>query len=113
MSKYNSKKTIVDGITFDSKKEATRYSELKLLKMSGEIKSFTLQPTFLLLKGYRRSDGKKIRDITYRADFFVNYPDGHGEVEDVKSLGTITEVFKIKRKLLEAKYPDIIIKLVL
>ena len=36
--KYRSKRTVIDGITFDSKKEANRYCELKLLEKSGEIK---------------------------------------------------------------------------
>lgn len=108
-SKYGAIKTIVDGITFDSKKEALRYSELKLLQKLGVIKSFSCQPVFLLLDGYKRSDGKRIRPIKYVADFLINYPDGSVDIEDVK--GILTEVFKIKRKLLEAKY-DIIIKIV-
>ena len=109
MSKYNSKKTIVDGITFASNKESVRYIELRNLKMAGMIKSFSLQPEFVLQEGYKRADGKKIRAIKYIADFKVEYPDGRIEIEDSK--GFSTEVFKIKRKLLEAKY-DMILKIV-
>jgi len=111
--KYHAKKTIVDGITFDSKKEALHYSELKLLQASGLIKSFTCQPVFVLQEGYRRKDGKKIRDIRYIADFAVTFPDGRVEIVDVKSFGTITPVFKLKQKLLEKIYPDINFKIVL
>jgi hypothetical protein len=112
-SKYHAKKTIVDGIKFDSKKEALHYSELKLLQTAGIIKSFTCQPVFLLQDKYKRKDGKSIRDIRYIADFRVEYMDGHIEIEDVKSYGTITPVFKIKQKMLEKLYPDINFKVVL
>ena len=108
-SKYGAIKTIVDGITFDSKKEAGRYCELKLLKRAGEINSYILQPSYVLQNKYRRKDGKAIREITYIADFAVMYPDGHVEIEDVK--GILTPVFQLKRKLLEAKY-DLILKIV-
>lgn len=105
--KYHAKKTIVDGINFSSQKEALRYTELKLLQASGIIKSFTCQPSFTLQEGYKRKDGKKIRAIKYIADFEVIFPDGTVEIEDVKSVATITPVYLIKRKLLEFKYPDI------
>jgi hypothetical protein len=109
MSKYNSKKTIVDGITFDSIKESRRYSELKILKIAGEVDNFNLQPAFLLQEGFKRKDGKKIREIWYIADFEVWYKDGRREIEDVK--GMETEVFKIKRKLFEAKY-DLVLRVI-
>ena len=108
-SKYNAKKTIIDGITFASKKEALRYSELKLLQKAGIVKNFVCQPVYPLQDGYKRSDGKRIRPINYVGDFFIVYTDGRMELEDVK--GVETEVFKIKRKLLEAKY-DLVLKIV-
>jgi hypothetical protein len=112
MSKYNSKKTVVDGITFDSIKESKRYHDLKLLKKAGLIKDFTCQPMFILQDGYRRKDGKKIIAIKYFADFKVEYPDGRVEIEDVKSPATAKkESFLIKRKLLEHKY-DLILRIV-
>ena len=79
------------------------------MKKAGIIKTFSLQPEFVLQEGYKRADGKKIRAIKYIADFKVEYPDGHIEIEDSK--GMETDVFKIKRKLLEAKY-DLILKIV-
>jgi len=105
--KYHAKKTVVDGITFDSNKESVRYIELRNLKMVGIIKEFTCQPSFVLQEGYKRKDGKRIRAIRYVADFEVVYPDGHTEIEDVKSVATVTPVYKIKKKMLEKIYPDI------
>ena len=47
-SKYKAVKTEINGIKFDSKKEARRYKELKILEKADEIKSLELQPRFLL-----------------------------------------------------------------
>jgi len=109
VNKYHAKQTIVDGITFASNRESVRYIELRNMKLVGMIKSLSLQPEFILQEGYRRKDGKKIRAIKYIADFKVEYMDGHIEIEDSK--GMETNVFKIKRKILEAKY-DLILKIV-
>ena len=49
MSKYNAKKVIVDGITFDSKKESKRYLELKQMQENGEIHDLQLQVPFELI----------------------------------------------------------------
>jgi len=102
--KYNAKKVVVDGIKFDSKKEAKRYIELKTLEKVGKIRELKLQPVFLLQEGFYRN-GKAIRQITYRADF--EYIDERGQrvVEDVK--GVKTDVYKIKKKLFLKKYPEI------
>lgn len=104
MSKYNNKKTIVDNIKFDSKAEANRYIELKLLEKSAKISDLELQPKFELQEKYINNKGEKIRAITYKADF--RYLEGNKiVVEDVK--GVETKEFKIKRKLFENKYRDI------
>ena len=108
-NKYNNKKTIVDGIKFDSEMESHYYIYLKQLKEIGEVVDFILQPTYLLQEGFNLN-GKRIRPITYKADFKVVYKDGHEEVIDVK--GKITEEFKIKRKMLLYKYRDITFKCV-
>ena len=108
-NKYNNKKTIVDGIKFDSEMESHYYIYLKQLKEIGEIVDFVLQPTYLLQEGFNLN-GKRIRPITYKADFKVIYKDGHEEVIDVK--GKITEEFKIKRKMLLYRYRDINFKCV-
>lgn len=104
MSKYHARKTVIDGITFDSKKEADYYCELKMLKLAGVVASFERQVPFELQPKYKKC-GKTVRAIRYLADFVVAYADGHTEVVDVK--GVRTEVYKLKRKILEYRYPDI------
>lgn len=107
MSKYQSKKTIVDGITFDSKREAQRYCELKMLEKAGKIVNLELQFSFQLQPPYRKN-GKTIRAINYIADFV--YQDARSlkiVVEDVK--GFKTKEYLLKKKLFEYKYPDLTI----
>lgn len=108
-NKYKNKKTIVDGIKFDSEMESHYYIYLKQLKEIGEVVDFVLQPTYLLQEGFNLN-GKRIRPITYKADFKVIYKDGREEVIDVK--GKLTEEFKIKRKMLLYRYRDITFKCV-
>lgn len=109
MSKYNNKKTIVDNIKFDSKSEANRYIELKMLEKARKISDLELQPKFILQEKYINNKGEKIRAITYKADFC--YLEGNKiVVEDVK--GMETKEFKLKKKLFEYKFPEINFKLV-
>lgn len=108
-SKYNNRKTVVDGITFDSKKEADYYCVLKLLKQAGEIRDFGLQPRYELQPAFEKN-GMKYRPITYIADFVIVNNDGTAEVVDVK--GVETQVFKIKKKMFEYHYPDLELKIV-
>lgn len=103
-NKYNAIKTVVDGVRFDSKKEAIRYTGLKALEKSGRIDSLELQRRFELQPGYTTKDGRKVRPIYYIADFV--YADDTGLVcEDVK--GCRTPIYKLKRKMFEHKYPHI------
>lgn len=108
-SKFNvdrdREKRTYNGITFDSQLEMKYYRDILCPKVeSGEItyvelqKKYELQPVFL-------RDEKKILPITYVADFYVEYADGHIEVVDTK--GMPDSVAKIKRKLFWYKYPDI------
>ena len=99
-SKYNAKKTDIDWIRFDSKKEANRYKELKLLEKSWEITGLLLQPEFILQRKFERQ-GKCYRPIIYKADFLY-YKDWKQIVEDVKWFKT--DVYNIKKKLLLYKY---------
>lgn len=108
MNKYRNKKTIIDGIEFDSKKEANRYWELNLLERAGEITDLELQPKFLLLKSFKKNN-KTYRKIEYIADFQYRR-NGKTIVEDVK--GKETEVFKIKHKLFEYIYGDLELKII-
>ena len=93
-SKYNAVKTIVDGITFDSKKEANRYLELKLMEQSGEIRDLELQvPYSIDVEGYHI--------CKYTADF--QYWDNNEKkviTEDCK--GFRTPSYRLKKKLLKA-----------
>jgi len=91
-SKYRNIKTVVDGIKFDSKKEAKRYQELKLLEKAGEITDLELQPRFNLIV-----NGKKI--CAYIADFRYTSRD-KTIIEDVK--GMRTPIYKLKKKLMKA-----------
>lgn len=92
-SKYGAVKTEVDGIKFDSKHEAKRYQELRLLEQAGEITNLRLQVPFELIP--KSKYGMPIR---YIADF--TYNDGNGQliVEDAK--GVKTPVYRIKRRLM-------------
>ena len=111
--KYHSKKTVIDGITFDSKKEAERYSELKLLERCGAISNLELQKVYELIpaqyelyerygkNGYRLKDGKKCieKSCVYKADFvYIDNETGQQVVEDTKGMRTTDYI--IKRKLM-------------
>ena len=107
-NKYKAKKAIVDGIVFDSRKEAKRYIELKKLEEMGSIRNLSLQVQFELIPSFEIViDGKKRkrRPITYVADF-VYYRDDEKVIEDVKGLRT--PVYKIKKKLFEYRYHETI-----
>ena len=82
MSKYHNQKVIVNGVKFESKKEANRYWELLLLERKGMIKELELQPRFLLQEGFKKN-GKTYRKIEYVADFKY-IENGETIVEDVK-----------------------------
>lgn len=102
--KYGNRKTVIDGIKFDSKAEAERYKELKILEKAGLIKKLILQPEFLLQDKFKYN-GKTERAVKYIADFkYFDVAKGVCVVEDVK--GVETEAFKIKRKLFLKLYGD-------
>lgn len=105
MSKYYSRKVIIDGIKFDSKKEGNRYLELKLLLKAKKIRDLELQKKFELLPKYKINN-KTIRAISYIADFvYWDISKNEMVIEDIKgSKNIITEVFKLKKKLFEYKY---------
>ena len=85
-SKYGNIKTVVDGIKFDSKREANRYTELKQLEEDGIITNLKLQVRF------------KLSVCTYVADF-AYYVGTTLIVEDVK--GMLTDVYKLKKKMMK------------
>lgn len=96
-NKYNNKKVIIDNITFDSKKEARRYKELKLMEKAGLITNLALQPKFLLQDKFKYRN-KTYRKIEYIADFsYIRKEDDILVIEDVKGLKT--DVYRLKEKL--------------
>lgn len=115
-AKYFSKKVVVDGKTFDSKKEAERYLILSSLEKSGGIRDLRLQVPFVLIpnqyeevtvlspKRHKEKTVKKLveRKVEYVADFVYTDENGKTVVEDVKGfkLSTAYAVFVIKRKLM-------------
>ena len=106
MTKYGNKRCSIDGYNFPSLKEMGRYLELKLMLKEGLIRELELQPQFELLEDFHNKYWGKTRGIKYRADF--TYYDVEKQcriVEDVKSEGTKTPVYKLKKKMLLAKYP--------
>jgi hypothetical protein len=95
-SKYNNVKTEVDGIIFDSKKEAARYSKLKDGMAAGEISTLELQKDFSIFIN-------EIKICKYLCDFYYfNTRTGLWVVEDVK--GYKTPLYRLKKKLVEASW---------
>lgn len=107
-NKYNNRKIVVNGIVFDSAKEAHRYSELLVLLKAGEISDLKRQVKYTLIPPQREPDtvgprggvrpGRLIEhEVSYVADFVYKDKDGNEIVEDTK--GFRTKDYVIKRKL--------------
>ena len=123
-SKYKAVKTTIDGITFDSKKEAKRYTELKLLEKAGHITHLELQPEYqITINGAKICTYKAdFRYFTVRAESNERSYNSKGEwqtptmtgdkegmvLEDVK--GFKTPIYRLKKRLVEASYPGTLIK---
>ncbi len=130
--KYRNQKETVNGITFDSRKEARRYQQLLVWQEKGAICDLRLQEDFTLRESFVTSQGERIRAIRYRADFtycvdakwFYALPENfifqdqdliywkrlilkrehiNRVVEDVKSRGTKTKEYRMKYKLMAEK----------
>ena len=95
-NKYHAKKTTIDGIEFDSAKEAKRYTKLREMERAGRIQGLRLQVPFELLPSFE-CEGVKYRGMKYIADF-VYYRNGVRVVEDVK--GAKTPEYRMKKKLM-------------
>ena len=101
-NKYRNNRVTIDGKKFDSEKEGRYYTNLKILKKSGEVKDFKMQVPMPIVVN-------DIHIAKYILDFRVEYPDGNVEYVDIKAKkkdGTYitTDVFKLKKKLVEAIY---------
>lgn len=124
-NKYRNVETVVDGIRFQSIKEARRFVYLMRVQELGVIEDLRLQVDFTLQEGYKTAKGERIRAIRYVADFTYKvksagydhaiqldmadieywrglYP-GALVIEDTKTRGTRTKEYKIKRKLMADK----------
>lgn len=124
-SKYGNTKTTVNGITFDSQKEARRYEILLKAQRQGYIYDLRLQHEFTLQEAYTTCTGQRIRAIRYKADFTYYLSDRYSlpiegdadkvigwyrerqkagvnpmVVEDVKSKATKTKDYELKKKLM-------------
>lgn len=107
-SKYNVEKDAerrtYNGIIFDSQMEMRYYRDVVLpLVRSGDICAFELQKKYELQPKFVYQ-GNVVRAITYVADFYVEYKDGHSEVVDIK--GCPDNVARLKRKMFEYRYND-------
>ena len=108
-SKYNvdkdTEKRTCNGVVFDSVLEMRYYRDIILPGVeSGNVKKYELQKKYVLIDGFQRN-GKRVLPITYVADFYVEYADGHIQVVDIKGMPDTTA--KLKRKLFWYVYPDI------
>lgn len=118
-AKYRNRKTTVNGIVFDSQKEARRFQYLKWAEEQGLIYQLRLQQDFTLQEAFTTSDGKRHRAIRYKADFtyrigqpqsryviedhWMALPPGALVIEDVKSNGTKTKEYNMKKKMMAEK----------
>ena len=101
-SKYNAVKTEIDGFLFASRREAIRYAELKMLEDAGEITDLELQPVFPCV-----INDKAI--CKYIADFrYTDTKTGKVVIEDAK--GFKTDVYRIKKKMVQAIYNIVIVE---
>ena len=107
-NKYSNKKTVVvvngKEIKFDSKKEAKRYGELRLLERAKKIKKLELQPKFEIVPKVKHGDFRAMSARHYIADFMYEDLNGDIIVEDVK--GYKTDMYRLKKQIFLSKYGD-------
>jgi hypothetical protein len=99
-SKYGNRKTTMNGVEFDSHKEAQRYAQLRLLERAGEISNLRRQVKYALIPAQRDAKGELLeRECSYVADFvYFDLALGREVVEDAK--GYRTDTFKLKKKMM-------------
>lgn len=98
MSKYRSRKVVIDGLTFDSTKEGNRYRVLKQMEGAGLIQGLQTQVRYELIPSQKRKGMKAERAVHYIADFVYKDSNGDMVVEDVK--GMKTKEYILKRKMM-------------
>ena len=99
MNKYKAVRTLVDGVLFDSKKEAAHYQNLRAMERCGVISGLECHKRYTL-----EVKGTKICD--FEPDFVFMYAGGEKSAHDVKGLrkGSAYQLFRIKARLFEALY---------
>jgi len=93
-NKYHNHPTTVDGIRFDSKKEARYYEQLKIRRATGEVSYWLMQVPIRLPGGTK-----------YVVDFLVFFADAASAPEYVDVKGKKTETFRVKKREIEHLYP--------
>lgn len=98
-AKYGNKKTVIDGIKFDSIKEGKRYRQLSFMQKHGAIKDLECQPSFKFYEGEKWQ-------FTYKADFrYFDIEKGQTIIEDVKSVATQkNSTYRLKKRLIQARF---------
>lgn len=100
MRKYRNKPVIVDGLKFDSGKEAKRWQELKLLERAGQITQLNRQIAFALAPSVKIVGEKRARPaLRFKADF-VYYRGDEYVCEDSK--GFADTAFRIRQHLMKS-----------
>lgn len=102
-NKYHAKKTWIDGICFDSQKEANYYTNLKLLHKAGALAGYLVHGAIICTTGTDKDN----RATLYEPDFVLLFPDGTYKIVDTKSEATHTQVFKNKMKAIHEKFPGV------
>jgi len=105
----NTKKVCIFGHKHDSTFEADYCVTLSLLVMAGEIKRYEYEKAFSL-HAYNGIDAIEV--CKHKPDFYVTNNDNSIEVRECKSKGTVTDVWKLKKKWFEVEYPDIPYKII-
>lgn len=112
--KYGEVPVVIDGILFASTIEGDRYLELREMQRRGEIRGLKCHPKFVLQEAFSIR-GKRIREITYSADFeFVvcnscwwdgeRLGAGDTVIEEVKSKATKTQAWRLRWKMLMYRF---------
>ena len=104
-SKYGATPLVVEGIRFDSKREARRYQELRVLERLGVVRDLERQPRYALevLELHHGAAGAIVNCGHYTADFrYLDVESGRVMVEDVKSQATRTTAYRLRKRLVEA-----------
>ncbi len=105
-TKYGNQSTTYGGLRYDSQKEADYAAQLNLLKRAKEIQEWQPKPKYRLVVN-------DLQICTIIPDFLVINKDGEEEVHEVKSTATMTDMWRMKRKLFEALYPEITYRVIL